>query len=193
MVNNEIIVLVGFSGAGKDTFAEMLGNHNYKFVTSHTTRPMRDNESEGNPYKFTNKSTMIDKIIKSEFIEYRMYDTFFNNKKDVWYYGTHKDEISDDEKYVCVLDIIGLNEFKKYFGNRVKGIFIDVPDSVREERAKNRGSFDKQEWERRLQDDRDNFSISKIVKSTDYIVENLDKSEAIKEIKDILNISNKKD
>jgi guanylate kinase len=52
MKENTIIVLCGKSSSGKDTLASYFKTQGFKFVISHTTRPIRENESEGNPYYF---------------------------------------------------------------------------------------------------------------------------------------------
>ena len=57
--SNIILALVGFSSAGKDTLAKFMSEKlGYDFVVSHTTRPMRPGESEGNPYYFINDNEM---------------------------------------------------------------------------------------------------------------------------------------
>jgi len=187
-MNNKILVLVGFSGAGKDAIAEKLNKEcELNFVTSHSTRPMRDYESQGNPYWFTDKETMLKYEADGSLIECRKYETLVNGKKDLWYYGVHNDEIQDDKSYVVVLDILGVKEFKEYFGDRVVAIFIRVPDDIRENRAKLRGSFDKTEWDRRLEDDKKQFSQEDIDNECDHLVENINLAEAIKEIVSYIN------
>jgi len=187
MVDNQIVVLAGFSSAGKDSFAEILQkDHGYNFVTSHTTRPVREGESQGNPYHFVSKEDMLGMIANDELIEYRTYDTLVDGKPDTWYYAAHKSEVHSDKKYVCVLDMLGLEEFIEVFGDRVTGVFIEVPHEVREERAKLRGSFDKTEWDRRLEDDIKVFSDERIKKSCKFTIQNIDKNVALKELLQIL-------
>lgn len=171
---NKIIVLLGHSGAGKDAIASKLHlEHSYNVITSHSTRPMRDYESQGNPYWFTTKDKMLEYKEDDKLIECREYNTLVNNKLDTWYYAVHKDEVKEDKSYVVVLDMLGLKEFKEYFGTRVIGVFINVDDEVREKRAILRGSFDKIEWDRRLVDDKIQFSLNNIESNCDMIVNNI--------------------
>ena len=154
-MDNEIIVLLGKCCAGKDyTARDLVKTFGYNFVVSTTTRPMRDGESEGNPYYFTTNSEFEAKIANGGMIEYREY--IRNNDK--WYYGVTEGSIEYDKKYVASLDIIGLREFRNRFGDRVHATYIDVPDNIRLERCKKRGDFDENEWELRALDDANKFT-----------------------------------
>jgi guanylate kinase len=182
-MSNKILVLAGFSGAGKDAIADALHNdHGKNFITSHTTRPMRDYESEGKPYWFIDKETMLKYEADGSLIECRIYETLVEGKKDTWYYAVHESEVQDDKSYVVVLDMLGVREFKEYFGDRVTVIFVTVPDDIREERAKLRGSFDKTEWDRRIADDAKQFTQKDIDEECDLVVQNINLEDCIKEI-----------
>ena len=173
-MENDIIVICGFSSCGKDSLSKLLEQREgYNFVISTTTRPIRSYESEGNPYYFLTMNENFEEMIaRNEFIEYRTYNTLFEGKPKTYYYGVEKSEIDDNKKYVVVLDSHGLNEFKKYFGDRVKSFFIEVNSEERERRARLRGSFDKIEWDRRLEDDMRIFSSESFKVDIDYEVSN---------------------
>lgn len=173
-MENDIIVLCGKSACGKDTLASYFKENGYNFITSHTTRPLRENESQGNPYYFISNQEMEELIDTDQLIEYRVYKTLVDNKPADWYYAVHKSEVQEDKKYIVVLDLWGLNEFKKYFGNRVKSFYLDVPTDVRTERAKSRGSFNETEWNRRLKADESDFRYYKLVESVDYMLPDCD-------------------
>ena len=65
-MNNKIIVLCGKSGTGKDSLAKLVKERlNLNFVVSHTTRPMREGESNKNPYYFIDCSRVPDELTKS--------------------------------------------------------------------------------------------------------------------------------
>lgn len=159
---NQIVVLLGASASGKDSLAGYFKEHGWGFVTSHTTRPMRENESQGNPYYFIDPNTMQGFINNKELIEYRVYDTILKGDPQKWYYGTHNDEIKPNEKYIVVLDLEGYKEFKHKFGSRVVGYYLEVPNVVRTERAMSRGSFCEEEWSRRLVADSNDFHWLKL-------------------------------
>ena len=150
-MDNKILVISGFSGAGKDTVAKLIieQNSNYNFVISHSTRPMRPGESQGDPYYFISDNEMCTMAFNKELIEGRCYKSIYGN----WFYAAHKDQIKQDKPYVVVLDVLGYREVKKHFGDRVVGIFIHVDDETRLERAKSRQDFNIDEWNRRLNDD----------------------------------------
>lgn len=156
-MENRIIVLCGYQGSGKDYLASELKKRGFDFIISHTTRPMRPNESEENPYYFTTKEKFLKMIENDEILEYRTYNTLVNNIPDTWYYGVHKQAVKDDRTYVVVLDKLGLIEFKKEFKDRVVSFYIDTSDSNRYERANSRGGFNSQEWERREIADKEEF------------------------------------
>ena len=146
MPNNKIIVILGKCCAGKDTLARFMAeNIGSKFVVSTTSRPMRKGESEGDPYHFTINDVFEEKIRNGEMLEYREY---IRDGK-TWYYGTQKTAIDNDKKYVAVLDIVGLREFRKKFGERVHALYLYVPEHIRKQRCISRGDFNKEEWERR--------------------------------------------
>ena len=150
-----IFVILGKCAAGKDTIArELEGKHGINFVISTTTRPMRDGESDGNPYHFITNEEFEDKISKNELIEYREY----LRDGDKWYYGVENGSIDDDKCYVAVLDIVGLREFRKKFGKRIAAVYIDVPEEERKRRCIERGDYDEKEWKLRKQSDNAMFT-----------------------------------
>lgn len=180
---SKIIVICGFSGAGKDTIAKYISEHyGYKMIVSTTSRPMRANESEGNPYHFIEKKEFQDLIANDELIEYRDYHTTLNGIQDTWYYGITKKTIDPDQNYVVVLDLLGLNQLKKYFNNTLS-FFIEVSEDVRKNRAaSSRPDFDITEWNRRLEDDKEKFSEKEIMKYVDFRVSNTDFYKCIETI-----------
>lgn len=167
-MNNEIIVLAGFSGAGKDTLANILKQVGFNFVISHSTRPMRAEESEGNPYFFIDNNALLDMYSNNEVIESRCYNSAYGK----WYYALHKDQIKDDKQYVVVLDLLGAEKLKQHFGNRATVIFIRASDEMRLSRAKSRADFNQVEWDRRLSDDKISFSVDRINEVCNHVVEN---------------------
>lgn len=183
-MDNKILVISGFSGAGKDTVAKLIieQNSDYNFVVSHSTRPMRPDESQGDPYYFISDNEMCTMSFNNELIESRCYNSIDGN----WFYAVHKDEIKQDKPYVVVLDVLGYREFKKHFENRIIGIFIHVDDNTRLERAKSREDFNIKEWNRRLMDDNTQFSFDTIIKEYNYIIDNIDLKNTIKQCNEII-------
>lgn len=182
-MDNKILVISGFSGAGKDTIAKLIieQNSDYNFVILHSTRPMRPGESQGDPYYFISDNEMCTMSFNKELIEGRCYKSIDGN----WFYAAHKDQIKQDKPYVVVLDVLGYREVKKHFGDRVVGIFIHVDDNTRLERAKSRKDFNIEEWNRRLNDDNTQFSFDTIIKEYNYIIDNIDLKNTIKQCNEI--------
>ena len=166
-MNNKIIALAGFSSAGKDTLAKFMSEElGYDFVVSHTTRPMRPGESEGNPYYFINDNEMCSLAINNKLVEAREYDSIYGK----WFYAISKDEIKDSKKYVVVVDFSGFLALKNHFGDRVKSVFIDCSEPERRKRAELRGDFNLDEWNRRYEDDKAKFPKKLISKHMDWIL-----------------------
>ena len=166
-MNNKIIALAGFSSAGKDTLAKFMSEElGYDFVVSHTTRPMRPGESEGNPYYFINDNEMCSLAINNKLVEAREYDSIYGK----WFYAISKDEIKDSKKYVVVVDFPGFLALKNHFGDRVKSVFIDCSEPERRKRAELRGDFNLDEWNRRYEDDKAKFPKKLISKHMDWIL-----------------------
>ena len=185
-MNNDIVVLVAESGGGKDSLAQEMAEWGYKFVVSTTTRPMRESESEMNPYIFKTKDEFLAMESSGKFVEVRPYETLYKGKKDIWYYGVEKNQVNDDTAYVVVLDIQGLKNFKRVYGNRVKSFYIYVDENTRKERAMLRGGFDESEWNRRAIDDAKVFSKDEVLTNVDYIIKNYNFNEAIQSIATII-------
>jgi len=181
---NKIIVICGFSASGKDSISKYISdNYNYKMIISHTTRPKRPYESEGDPYYFITNQQFKEMINNNEFIECRKYNTLINNIPDIWAYGVHKGSIDlIKNSYIVVLDILGLIEFKKHFKNKVVSFFIDVDEPTRKQRAINRDGFDETEWNRRKLDDEEKFTYEIVNSEVDYMVKNYDFNNCIKYI-----------
>lgn len=169
-----ILIICGKSGSGKDAISKRLVQH-YSFtpIISTTSRPPRFGEMDGVVYNFVTKEMFLDLIHRDRLIEYRTYNTLVNNIPDVWYYGIEKMSPSSYQKYVVILDINGTRKFLEYFGKEnCCVVYINVSDDVRTLRAKNRGSFDQCEWNRRLEADANDFSEEMIKSVNAYTVEN---------------------
>jgi len=185
-MSNHIVVLAGFSSSGKDSLSKHISdNYNYEMVISTTSRPMRPSESENNPYHFITKQQFEDMITQKEFIECRKYNTLFQGKDDIWYYGVDKNSIDlSKHSYIVVLDILGLIELKKHFKDNIISFFIDVDEPTRKQRAINREGFDESEWNRRKIDDEENFTYDVVNREVDYMVDNYDFDKCVKYILD---------
>lgn len=158
-----LVILTGKSGCGKDTLQEeLIKKENFKKLISTTTRPKREGEIEGREYYFVDKNKFFQLDKEGFFIEHRSYKTLVNNKKDTWYYGLGKQLSKEDinsDMYITILDLDGAKAAIDYYGKDNCTIaYISLDDKIRESRASKRGGFDKSEWDRRLEDDKEVFS-----------------------------------
>lgn len=181
-MSGEIIILCGFSASGKDTLAKELVDLGAHFIVSHTTRPMRNGEKNGDPYFFISDDEFLKMESLRKFIEHRKYNTLLNNLPSVWHYGVHKEQVIDDKINVVVLDVLGTIEFKKYFGDRCISFFIDADYDERKKRCIARGDYDDAEFNRRNKDDEKKFSKDLIKKEIDFIIKSTNSLDNLKQI-----------
>ena len=170
---NYIIAITGKSSSGKDSIGRVLSNqYGYKYVVSTTTRPSRSNETNHIDYHFITESEFQKLIDNNELIEYRYYDTIEQGEKTRWHYGIERKEINlDEHSYVCVVDLVGLEDLKREFGYKVISLYIDVPEEVRRIRAIVRDRyFEEGEFTRRCKDD--DIKFANVQNVIDTIVRN---------------------
>lgn len=148
-----IVALMGKAGAGKNTLLNKICAEypEYHKIVSCTTRPMRDNEKEGEDYHFLSVSQFIEKVMNGDMLE----ATEFNG----WHYGTMKSSLIDGinigvfnpEGYDCLTQI-PVKDVK------IIGIYIRCNDKERLIRQLNR-EFEPNVKEiiRRYQTDEDDF------------------------------------
>lgn len=130
-----IALMVGISGAGKDTIKHALLKHKgFGEIISHTTRPPRQNEGvleqNGVDYHFIDVNDAHDMLIAGEFVEAKLVHGTV--------YGTAVNEVVRAGKAgtaITDVDVQGVAEYKEV-SNNVVAIFIIPP------------SYD--EWIRRL-------------------------------------------
>jgi len=125
--NSNITLLVGISGAGKDTIKKkLLEKDGYSDITSHTTRPPRMNnnvlEQDGQEYHFVSVETAQDMLVQKAFIEAKLVHGTV--------YGTSTDEVrrAHDQHKIAVtdIDVQGVDEYKQ-LSQDVIAIFILPP------------------------------------------------------------------
>lgn len=150
----KIVLLVGISGAGKDTIKKkLLARPDFKDIVSHTTRPPRmENgvlETPGVQYHFVDMATAKQMLERQEFIEAK-----FVHGSVV--YGTSVSEVEEAYKQgkiaITDLDVQGVEEYKQ-LSQDVVAIFILPPDfETWQQRLRTRYDSDAEfeaEWPRR--------------------------------------------
>ena len=183
---SKFTVLVGRSASGKDAILKKLASdYNYIPLISCTTRPKRDGEVDNVTYYFISNYKFKSMIKDNKLIEYRSYNTLVSGNKATWYYGLPKVEVNiNNPNYVVILDLKGAKSFMNYYGKDIcEIIYVECGAKTRTERAKKRGGFDTQEWNRRLKKDNIDFNILNrgiVDKTIDNENRNLD--DVVKEI-----------
>ncbi|MBM4158791.1 MAG: guanylate kinase [Ignavibacteria bacterium] len=171
-----LIVVSAPSGAGKTSIVkEILKRHlEIVFSVSATTRPKRNDETEGRDYFFISDAEFTEKIRNKEFVEY---EKLFQGH----YYGTLKTFVDENLKagknVLFDLDVNGALSVKKIYGNNAKLIFIKPPDrkSV-ENRLLKRGTENEMSVKNRLE--RFDMEMGKI-NEFDYIILNDNLNHAV--------------
>lgn len=183
-MEHKIVILCGKSSSGKDLIKNKLIKNGFKGIVTNTTRPPREGEKEGVNYYYLSDIEFKNRIANGEMIEYHKYNTEFG----VWYYGSSANNIDlTKHDYVIVLTLEGAEAYVNYFGAENCIVFyIDAPKSIREKRAEERGSFNREEWDRRVKTDNADFSQDKVAHICNFRVDNYNKTiyNLIKEIKE---------
>lgn len=108
-----LVVVSGFSGAGKGTLMKALLEkyHNYALSISATTRNPREGEQDGREYFFVTRDKFESMIEDGELIEYAQY---VNN-----YYGTPRQyvfqQMADGRDVILEIEIQGALKIKERF------------------------------------------------------------------------------
>jgi len=122
----KIIVISAASGSGKTTIVRNLLSKipELNFSISATTRNKRENEIDGEHYRFISDEEFEEKIRKDEFIEW---EQFYD-----YYYGTLKEDVekklNDGKSIVFEVDVKGAVSIKNSYNDAVL-IFI-MPPSI---------------------------------------------------------------
>lgn len=163
----KLYCLIGKSGSGKDTiFKKLLSNDELSLlpVVTYTTRPKRDNETDGVEYNFVTKEDVISFQNAGKIIELRQYNTVHG----IWYYCTVDDGKINLENgdYLTIATLEGFKGLKRRFGSASVSLYINVEDGERLFRALSREraqhSPDYNELCRRFLADSEDFSEDRL-------------------------------
>lgn len=171
-----IYLLLGPSGSGKSTLGSCLRDMGMPELISHSTRLMREGESECNPYHFVTRE-QFEQIPMIEYTEYA------GNL-----YGTSKAEVervlSRGSSAFVIVDRHGVEAFKEIYGDLVKVIYVYIEPMSLWERMKTRGDDDKLIRSRILHaiatGELNNLNIA------DYCILNKDLDASIRQLKAII-------
>ncbi|MDE7341800.1 MAG: guanylate kinase [Lachnospiraceae bacterium] len=176
-----LIVVSGFSGAGKGTLMKKLVQEydNYALSISATTRAPRAGEEDGREYFFLTKEAFEQKIAEDGLIEYACY---CDN-----YYGTPRDyvekQLAAGRDVILEIEIQGALKIRKQFPTALL-LFVMPPDAEElKRRLTGRGTENEEAVAKRMAravEEADG------IEEYDYIVVNDDLERCVKELHEII-------
>ena len=176
-----LIVISGFSGAGKGTLMKCLMEEysNYALSISMTTRSPRIGEENGREYFFATREQFEDKIGEDGFIEYASY---CEN-----YYGTPKDYVESQmaagKDVILEIEIQGAMQIKKKYPDAIL-LFVMPPSAqALHQRLTGRETETEEVILRRLKRAAEE-AVG--IEDYDYIIVNDDLDECVKELHALL-------
>lgn len=176
-----LIVVSGFSGAGKGTLMKRLVEEydDYALSISATTRKPRTGEEDGREYFFLSREQFEEKIADNALIEYAEY---CGN-----YYGTPRDyvesELAKGHNVILEIEIQGALKIRKQYPNALL-LFVSTPSAKElRRRLSGRGTETEEVIDKRL---RRAAQEAEGIEEYDYIVINDDLETCVKELHEII-------
>ncbi len=179
-----LIVISGFSGAGKGTIVKKLvEKYGYSLSVSATTRAPREGEENGREYYFKTEAEFQNLIDYNGFIEWAQY---VDN-----YYGTPRKfvekEMAEGRDVILEIEVQGAMNVKKQYPDSIH-IFVSAPDvESLKSRLQERGTESEAVIAKRLKRASEEADD---MKEYDYIVINDDIESCVDTINSII-VSNK--
>lgn len=181
-----LIVLSGFSGAGKGTLVKALLKKydEYALSVSMTTRAPREGERDGIEYFFTTRERFEETIVQNGLIEYALY---CGN-----YYGTPKayveEQLAAGRNVILEIEIQGALKIKEKFPDSLL-IFVTPPSADElKRRLEGRGTETPEVIARRLARASEE---SEGIEAYDYIVVNDKLEDCVEELHRLVEASRK--
>lgn len=176
-----LIVVSGFSGAGKGTLMKKLVEEydSYALSISATTRPPRPGEEDGREYFFLSREAFEQKIADNALIEYAEY---CGN-----YYGTPRDyvekELAGGRDVILEIEIQGALKIRKQYPDALL-LFVSTPSAKElRRRLAGRGTETEEVIDRRLHRA---AQEAEGIEEYDYIVINDDLETCVRELHEII-------
>ena len=133
----KIFFILGKSSSGKDTIFQKIKENNeldLKTVVGYTTRPMRENEVDGEEYFFVDRDRLEELKNEDKVIESRDYNTVHG----IWSYFTVDDGQIDlnQDNYLYIGTLESYEQVRNFYGeDKVVPLFIEVEQGERLRRA----------------------------------------------------------
>ena len=180
MARGRLIVISGFSGAGKGTVVKRLvEKYNYSLSISATTREPREGEVDGRDYYFKTVDEFKSLIDYNGFIEWAQY---VEN-----YYGTPRkfveEELAEGKDVILEIEVQGAMNIKSQYPDAML-IFITTKDIVTlKDRLVGRGSESADVVEKRI---RRAAEEAETMPSYEYIIINDDREACVDAVNSVV-------
>ena len=181
MSRGVLVVVSGFSGAGKGTIMKslMAKYDNYALSVSATTRSPRPGEEDGREYFFRTREEFEEMIRQDQLIEYAQY---VEN-----YYGTPRiyveEQLAAGRDVILEIEIQGARKIKKKFPEAVL-VFVTAPSMAElKDRLVGRGTESQEVIRQRLARA---AKEAEGVEEYDYLLVNEDLEKAVDTLHDII-------
>jgi len=175
---HKLILFCGPSGSGKTTIVHHLLKKfpMMRFSVSATTRPKRENETDGIDYHFLSPEEFRTKIANNDFLEW---EEVYKDR----YYGSLKSEVdrilSEGNVALFDIDVVGGLNIRKNYGRQLLDVFV-MPPSVDElhKRLVARATEDEESLRKRLDKAEEEMHAAF---QFNHVIVNIDLQKAIQE------------
>jgi len=180
--NGSLFTISAPSGAGKTSLVKALVEKDVqlKVSISHTTRPPRPGETEGNNYHFVDKRVFDEMVNQGEFLESaQVFDHFYGTSQS-WV----KNQLELGNDVVLEIDWQGAKQIKERMPLACSIFILPPSKTALLERLTIRGQDDPDVIQRRMDE-----AVNEISRfqSSDYLVLNKNFKEALSELAAIVN------
>ena len=181
MNKGTLVVISGFSGAGKGTvLSQVLARRpDLYFSVSFTTRPPREGEKDGVNYHFVTRQAFQERIERGEFLEYAEYVGNF--------YGTSmaviREKLDQGIDVILEIEIQGALKIREKFPDTVLMFLMPPTADELKKRLEGRGTEDEATIKKRLLRA---VEESQGVEEYDYIVINDVLDDCVEQIHEII-------
>lgn len=164
-----LLLIVGRTASGKDSLVNKLCERtSLKAITSYTTRPRR--ESEGNTHIFTTEEVYEQMQTEGKVAAYTQISGY--------HYWTTISQLYENDIYI--IDYLGIKTLRELNLPNIRfvTVFVNTPDSIREERALNTRKDDKFVFRKRSLDEAAQFREMLKNADFDYSISNIELPKA---------------